>query len=112
LHLDDGRMLTRVSLPVKVVLGIAVALEISSDLVACRAVGEGDVVVSDVVEEVDLFLVEHDTGGDGVDGGVTPTLVEKATILVEGLEEVGVGLGAKPVQVTDFEVGPLRLVSK
>ena len=82
-QLVDGRMLTRVSLPVKIVFGIAVAFEIGPDLVASRAVGEGNVVVCNIVEEVDLVLLEHDAGGDRVDGGVTPTFVEKATVLVE-----------------------------
>lgn len=83
------------------------AFKILSDLVACRAVGEGDVVVGDVVKEVDFVLLKHETRCNRVHGGITPALVEEAAILVEGLEEIEVGLGAEPVEVTDLEVGPL-----
>lgn len=38
---------------------------------------------------------------------ITPTLVEESTILVKRLEVVYVGLGAEPVEVTNFKVGPL-----
>ena len=55
-------------------------------------VGEGHVVVGDVVEEVDLVFGKHEGGGDGVDGGVAPALVEEAAVLVKGGEIVDVGL--------------------
>jgi hypothetical protein len=84
-----------------------VAFVIHSVLLAGGAVGEGNVVVGNVVEEVDFLLLECETGCDGVDGSVTPTLVEETAILVEGLEVVEVGGAAEPVEVADFEVGPL-----
>jgi hypothetical protein len=70
-------------------------------------VGEGNVVVGNVVEEVDFLLLECETGCDRVHGGVTPTLVEETAVLVEGIEVVEVGGAAEPVEVADFEVGPL-----
>jgi len=73
-------------------------------------VSEGHVVVGNIVEEVDLVLLEHQTGGDGVHGCVTPALVEEATVLIKGLEEVDVRLGPEPVQVANLEVGPLWAV--
>ena len=51
--------LTRISLPIKVVLRVAVALEILPILVSCGAVGERDVVVGDVIEKVDFLLLQH-----------------------------------------------------
>lgn len=76
-------------------------------LVARRTMREGDVVVCDVVEEVDLFLLEEEAGGDGVDGSVTPPFVEEAAVLVQSVEEVSVGLGSEPIEVADLEIGPL-----
>lgn len=69
--------------------------------------GERDVVVRDVVEEVDLFLLEEQAGGDRVHRRVAPSLVEESAVLVEGVEEIDVGVGSQPFEITDFEVGPL-----
>jgi hypothetical protein len=72
-------------------------------------VGEGNVVVGNVVEEVDFLLLECQAGCDGVDGGISPALVEETAVLVEGVEVVEVGGAAEPVEVADFEVGPLDM---
>ena len=45
--------------------------------------------------------------GDGVHGGVAPALVKEPAVLVELREVVDVGFGAQPVEVADFEIGPL-----
>jgi hypothetical protein len=103
--------LTGVSLPVKVVLGVAVALQIQAGLLAGWTVSEWDMVVSNVIEEVDFFLLEEKTCGNGMDWSIAPTLIEETSILVELLEVVSVGLGSKPIQIANFEVGPLILVS-
>lgn len=58
--------LTRVTVPVKVVAGVAVTLVVHSVLAAGGAVREGNVVVCDIVEEVKFLFLEHQTGGDGV----------------------------------------------
>lgn len=42
-----------------------------------------------------------------MDGGITPALVEEATVLVQLLEVVEVGLGSQPVQVANLKVRPL-----
>jgi hypothetical protein len=55
-------------------------------------VREGDVVVCNVVEEMDFVSVEQKTCGDRVHGSITPSLVEEATIFVEGVKEVEVSL--------------------
>lgn len=103
--------LTRISFPVEVVLGIAMALVVNPCLLACWAVGEGYVVVGDVVEEVNFLFLQHETCGDGMDGGISPSLVEEPTILVESLKIIRVCLRSEPVKVTDLEVRPLHFVS-
>ncbi len=87
-----GLELTRVSFPVEVVIWIAVALELDSQIFTSRAVREWNMVVGNVVEEMDLVLVEQKTGSDGVDWSVAPALIEEAAVAIEGLEEVDVGI--------------------
>ena len=40
--------------------------------------------------------------------GIAPSLIEKASLLVEEGEEIQVLLRTKPVQASNFEVGPLE----
>lgn len=87
-------------------------LQILSVFLASRAVREWDVIVRDVVEEMDLVFGQHEPGGDGMNRCVAPTLVEKATVLIQRLEKVDVGLRTQPVQVADLKVGPLIIVSE
>lgn len=101
-----GSVLTAVAIPVKVVLGVAVALVVKAVLLTGRAVGEGDVVVGDIVEEVNLVLLQHQSCGQRMDGRITPSLVEETTGAIEGLEIVDVGLGSEPVKVTNLKIGP------
>ena len=98
---------TRVTVPVEVVTGVAVALVVESVLFTSGAMGERNVVVCNVVEEVNLLLLESQTGSDRVNGSIAPTLVEETTVLVELLKVVQVSGAAEPVEVTDFEVRPL-----
>lgn len=80
------------------------ALEFQPLLLASWAVGEGNVVVSNVVEEVKLILVEHQASGDGVDRSITPALVEEATVSVKSIKVGEISIGTKPVQVSDLKV--------
>lgn len=98
--------LTAVAVPIKVVLGVAGALVVETVLLAGRAVREWNVIVGDVIEEVDFILLKHQTSSDGVDGSITPALIEETTGMVEGGEEVDISIRAEPVEVTNFEVGP------
>ena len=84
------------------------ALVVHSVLFSSGAVGEGNVVVCDVVEEVDLLLLEHKTCGDRVNGSITPTLIEETAVLVKLFKVIDVCGATEPVEVADFEVGPLR----
>lgn len=103
--------LTGIALPVKVVLRVTVTTELLARLLARGTVGERNVVVGNVVEEVNLLLLQQQAGGDGVYRRVTPALVEESAVLVERLKEVGVGLGPEPVQVANLKVGPLEKLS-
>lgn len=40
--------------------------------------------------------------------GITPSFIEKATILIQEVEEVKVFLRSEEVQITDFKVRPLQ----
>ena len=85
------------------------AFVVHSVLLAGGAVGEGNVVVGNVVEEVDFLLLECETGCDGMDRSIAPAFVEETAVLVEGVKVVEVGGAAEPVEVSDFEVGPLNI---
>jgi len=100
--------LTRVSLPVEVILWIAVTLQFQSLLLAGWAMGKWNVVVGDVLEEVDFIFVQEKTGSNRMDWSIAPTLVEESTILVKRFEKVGVGFRSQPIEVTNFKVGPLE----
>lgn len=104
-------MLTRIALPVKVLLRVAVATEIETSLLASGTVSKRNVPVGDVVEEVNLISVQEETRSDGMDGSISPSLVEETAVLVKRLEEVEVGLASEPVQVANLKVGPLEFVS-
>jgi hypothetical protein len=92
-----GKKLTRVAFPIKVILGVAVAFQVQSGLLASWAVGEWYMVVRNVVEEMNLVLVEQKTCCNRVDWRISPSLVEEATFLVEMLEVVKVRFRSKPV---------------
>lgn len=62
-------------------------------LQACRTVRKGNMVVPNVVEEMYLFFLQHQTRSNGVYRCVTPSFVEEATVLVQGSKEVEIGLG-------------------
>lgn len=49
-------------------------------------------VVCNIVEEVDFFLLKKETSSDRVNWGIAPAFIEESSILVEGLEVVDVCL--------------------
>lgn len=108
-YVERAWMLTGVTLPVKVLLGITVAAQVKALLLSSGAVGEGNMVVGNVVEEVDLVLLQEKSSSNGVDGSIAPSLVEEATITVQGFKVVNVGLASEPLEAADFKVGPLQV---
>lgn len=103
---------TGVTFPIEVVLGVAVTLVVQSDLLTGRAVGERNMVVCDVVEEVDLVLLQEKRSSDRVNGSISPAFVEESAVFVESIKVICVSLGTKPIKITDFKVGPLEPVSR
>jgi len=69
--------------------------------------GERNVIVRDIIEEMNFFFLQEQRSSNRVNGGITPALVEETTIFVKGVKVIGVGLRSEPIQVTNFEVGPL-----
>jgi hypothetical protein len=98
---------TGISLPIKIVLGVAVAAQVDAGLLARRAVCKRDVVVGNVVEKVQFVLAEHQRGGDRVYRRVAPALVKEAAVPVEQVEEIGIGVAAQPREAANLKVGPL-----
>lgn len=80
------------------------ALQVQPQLLTGRTVRERNVVVGNVVEEMDLLLGQQDPGGDRVDGGVAPALVEETAILVQRAEVIDILVGPQPVQAANLEV--------
>jgi hypothetical protein len=85
-------MLTRISLPIEVVLRVAVTLQIKSGLLASWAMSEWNVVVGNIVEEMNFFLLQHKTSSNRMNWRIAPTFVEKSSIFIELLEVVRVSL--------------------
>lgn len=81
--------------------------EVNSRLLARWAVGERHVVIRDIVEEVDFFLLQEQAGRDGMNRRISPSLIEEAAVLVERLKKVEIRFGSQPFKAADFEVRPL-----
>lgn len=52
---------------------------------------EGYVVVGNIVEEVDLLLLEGQSGGDRMDWSVSPAFVEETTVLIQLFKVINIG---------------------
>ena len=66
-----------------------------------------DMPVSNVFEEVDLILLQHQGGSDGMNRSIAPALVEETAFLVEEVEIVAIGLRTQEVEACDFKIRPL-----
>jgi hypothetical protein len=75
-------VLTGISFPVKILLRVAVAFQIQPQLFSSGAMREWDVVIRNIIKEVNLLFFEKEASRDGVNWGVTPSLVEEAAILI------------------------------
>jgi len=82
------------------------ALVIQPQLLSRGTMRERDVVVSDIVEEVDLLFLQHQPGRDGVHRRIAPSLVEEPAVPIQMVEVIHVGGTAQPVQIADLEIGP------
>jgi len=59
-----------------------VTTQVDPCLFTRRAVSEGDMVISDVVEEVNFFLLQKQPSSNRVDRSISPSFIEETTILV------------------------------
>lgn len=73
-----------------------------------RAVCKGNVVITNLIEEMDFLLFEEESGRNRVNGSVAPSLIEKATVLIERVEIFEVRVRSQPVQAANLKVGPLE----
>lgn len=64
--------------------------------------------VRNFIEEVHLVLVEHKGDRNTMNRSIAPSFIEKATILIQEVEEVKIFLRSEEVQITDFKVRPLQ----
>jgi D-ribose pyranose/furanose isomerase RbsD len=64
------------------------------------------VPIPDIIEEMDLVLIRKESGTDRVHWRISPTLVVEPALLVEEVEELGVGLAPPEVEGADLEIGP------
>jgi hypothetical protein len=85
-----------------------VTSQLQSRLLAGRAVRKRVMIIGDFVEEVDLILVQQQTGRERVDRGVSPPLVEETPGLIEVVKVVEIGFRSEPVEVSNFKIGPLN----
>ncbi len=65
-------------------------------------------IVCDIVKEMYFLFLEEDTGGNGVNGCIAPTLIKESSILIKCVKVVEIRRGPKPIKVADFKVGPLK----
>ena len=89
-----GCKLTTISLPIEILLWIAMTFIIQPLLLFGRTMGKGDMPIRDIVKEMDFFFFQGQGRGDGVYGGVPPTLVEEPAVLVELCEVIDIRFGA------------------
>lgn len=99
--------LTRVTLPVKIVLGVTVTLQLCPKSLTGRTVREWNVIVGNVVEEVNLLLLQHEASSNRVHRSIAPPLIKEPAVLVQRLKKVNVRLRSQPVEATNLEIGPL-----
>jgi hypothetical protein len=62
--------------------------------------------VSDLAEKLDPVLAREERCADRVNGCITPTLVVKATMAIEIIEECCVSLAAPKVHIGNLKIAP------
>lgn len=67
---------------------------------------EGFVSVTNFLEEVDLILPGEESSPNAVYGGVSPSLIVEATLLIEIVEIFAISFATPEVQISNFKVTP------
>ncbi|KAK5636203.1 hypothetical protein RRF57_011915 [Xylaria bambusicola] len=65
--------------------------KVNPGLFARWAMSEGNMIICNVVKEVNFFLLQEQTRGNGMYWGVSPTLVEETSVLIKRFKEVDIG---------------------
>jgi len=68
--------------------------------------GEEIMLISDILEEVDLIFVLEKSSSNAMDYGISPTLVVEPSRAVEVVKELCVRLASPEVHVSDFKITP------
>ena len=112
-HVSNGSVkvrmdvvLTRIPLPIKVILWITVASQLQPRLLPRRAVRKRNMIIRNVIKKMNLLLLQHQSSSNRVHRSITPSLVEESSVLIQGVEVVGVCLASEPVEIADLEVRP------
>lgn len=63
-----------------------------------------DMKIRHIVKPVNFIMIEKQGSTETVDGGIAPTLIEEAALLVEKVKVLAVGLGTPEPQITDLKV--------
>lgn len=61
-------------------------------------------VVRDFIPEMNLLLLQHKGSRNGMDGRITPSLVEETTIPIQRGKIIDVFLRSQPVQAANLEI--------
>lgn len=65
------------------------------------------VEVANIIEKVKSASIEEERNSNGMNGRVSPSLVEESSCFVEPFKIVEVRLGSPETKVADFKVGPI-----
>ena len=68
------------------------AFVVEAVLCSCWAMGEWNMVVGNIIEEMDLVFWKEKRCCNGVDWSITPSLVKEAPITIEAMEVIHVGI--------------------
>lgn len=74
--------------------------------IALWAVLERLMPITNVVEEMYLFLLREKCRSDAMHWRISPSFIVKATLLVEEVEELLVTLTSPEIKITDFKITP------
>lgn len=68
------------------------AFQFQLRLLSSWTMGEGYMIIGNVIEEVDLLFLEEKTSRNRVDWCITPSFIKESAVLVQGFKEVSVSL--------------------
>lgn len=91
--------------PTKVLVNVAPALS-ARVRISLWAVLERIVLITNIVEEMDLVLFRKQRCADAMHWCISPPLIVETTLLIEEIKEFHVSFATPEVEVTDLKVTP------